>query len=168
MRSRQTYLALFLAVLCSMAGAAQRVPEWWNFDKDPDSWVLARESGELRQGERVYVLKGENPYFWNEMIISGYAKTGGMPDNYIVGFVNELVDNCRPIKVSPIEETPTSVIFEWLGDCRIVGPQVEIRRVAVGPEGVHYLAYAAKPNRLTPDKRQFWLDIIRRATLRQY
>lgn len=167
MKRTRSGLPLLLVLLCGAAWPAQELAEWWDFYRDPDGWTLVRPSSEARQGERVYALKGENAYFWNELVTTGYANPGGLPDNYIIGFVNELSENCRPLKVQGVEQTPTSVIFEWEGDCRIVGPQVEIRRVAIGPKGVHYLAYAAKPNRLTPEKRDYWLNLIRAAKLRQ-
>lgn len=160
------FLCCLLLALACTATRAQQVREWWNLKLDPRAWILNRESAGREQGERVYALQGENAYFWTELVTTGYLTTGALPDDYILGFINDLADNCRPLKVAPIEQTPTSVIFEWEGDCRVVGPQAEIRRVAIRQGSVHYLAYSAKPTRLTLEKKALWLAIIRDATLK--
>ena len=138
----------------------------WSFALDGREWKLVPQNLDAPAGELTYVLPGENAYFWTERITSGYQAAASSPDEYIKAFIEELLDHCRPFKVSPIAQEPASVIFQWEGDCRIAGPQFEYRRVMPGKNGIHYLAYSAKPNRLTPEKKEAWLAVIRNATLK--
>ena len=163
----RSFAPCILLSLCLVAlpTAAQEPPERWQFSFDAREWKPVRQSVDAPSGESTYVLPGENAYFWTEQITSGYKSVASNPDEYITAFIQNLLERCRPLKVSPVEQTPTSVIFQWEGDCRIVGPQFEYRRVVAGRSGVHYLAYSAKPARLTPEKKEAWLAVLRNATL---
>jgi hypothetical protein len=58
------------------------------------------------------------------------------------------------------------VLIQWEGNCRVIGPHFEFRRVTVAKDGIHFIAYAAKPNRLSEPRKEAWLAIIRGATLK--
>lgn len=165
MRASALCLLLLLELAAPAAGALEPV-ERWQFSFDAREWKPVRQSIDAPPGENTYVLPGENAYFWTEQITSGYKGVATAPDEYIAEFIQNLLERCRPLKVSPVEQTPTSVIFQWEGDCRIVGPQFEYRRVVAGRNGVHYLAYSAKPARLTPEKKAAWLAVLRNAMLK--
>lgn len=166
MSTHKTIATVCLWLAAAAPAIAQETTERWNFPLDGREWKLVQPGADARPGERVYVRPGENAYFWSERIASGHQAGGSGPDDYIVGFVEDLIENCRPLKVSPVVQEPTSVIFQWEGDCRIVGPQFEYRRVVAATDGIHYLAYSAKPNRLTPGKQASWLAIIRAAQIK--
>ena len=82
------------------------------------------------------------------------------------GFVEYLNENCRPFKMKPLEQKEQTVLLQWEGDCRITGEQFEYRRVQVAADGVHFLAYATKMNRLSAAKREAWLNIVGGAKLK--
>ena len=160
------HVVLLLLCLAALPGAAQAPPERWRFTLGDGEWKLVQPDMDAPAGEQIYVRPGENAYFWTERITSGYKVGGASLDDYAKAFTDELLERCRPLKVSPVMHSPASVIFQWEGDCRVVGPQFEYRRVASVRSGVHYLAYASKPSRLTPEKKEAWLAVIRNATLK--
>lgn len=145
---------------------AQGPQEHWSFALDGREWKLVPQNVDAPAGERTFVLPGENAYFWTERVTTGYKLGTSSPEEHAKAFIEELLERCRPLKVTPIVQEPASVVLQWEGDCRIVGPQFEYRRLAPGKNGIHYLAYSAKPNRLTPEKKEAWLATIRNATLK--
>lgn len=160
-------LLCLLPLAVSLAASAQMPEERWRFALDGREWKLAVSQDMDSQAEElIYVRPGENAYFWTERIVSGHTRNATNLEEYSKAFVEGLLDRCRPFKVSPVAEKPASVIFQWEGDCRISGAQFEYRRVDQSGDGIHYLAYSAKPNRITPEKKETWLTIIRNATLK--
>lgn len=153
---------LALAVLPVLAQTPQR----WDFPFDPRDWKLVAESSAGRLTERIYVAPGENEYFWTERLLVAHQRLAFSPDDYLVGFLEFLDENCRPYRVRPLQQEQTDVLLEWEGDCRITGRQFEYRRVVVAKDGVHVLAYAAKTQRLTEPRRAAWLEILRTARLK--
>ncbi len=160
--------AAFVLGLAMFQAQAQRSPagERWNVPIDPRDWKLVQQEGNERQAERTYVRHGENAYFWNERIVSGFRATGANPEDYIAAYVEELMESCRPLKVKAIDQDAASIIFQWQGDCRIYGPQIEYRRVTLTEDGLHYFAYATKPSRLSEAKREAWLATLRAAKVK--
>ena len=158
--------ALCLLLAASLHAEAQMAEERWRFALDGREWKLVPQDVDAPAGEQTYVRPGENAYFWTERVVSGFQRGAENPEEYVKPFVENLLDRCRPLKVSPLAQIPSSVIFQWEGDCRIVGPQFEYRRVDQAANGIHYLAYSAKPKQLTPEKKEAWLAIIRQASLK--
>lgn len=158
--------ALLNLVLLATAPAWAQAPERWDIPLDPRDWKLVAVNQEGRLTERVYVIPGESEYFWSERIVIGHQRLAYSPDDYITGFVEYLNENCRPFKMKPLEQKEESVLLQWEGDCRITGEQFEYRRVQVAADGVHFLAYAAKLNRLSAAKREAWLNIVGSAKLK--
>lgn len=160
--------AAILFGLVVLTAHAQTPPagERWDVPLDPRDWKLVQHDGNERQSERAYVRHGDNAYFWNERIVSGFRATGANPEDYIAGFVEELMESCRPLKVSALDQDAASILFQWQGDCRIYGPQIEFRRVMLDKGGLHYFAYATKPGRLSDAKKELWLATLRGARLK--
>ena len=160
-------LCRILALLCLFAAPAlAQTPERWDFPLDPRDWKLVAENREGRLTERIYVAPGESEHFWNEKLVMGHQRLAFSPDDYLTSFIEYLNDNCRPYKMKPLEQTQTAVLVQWEGDCRITGEQFEYRRILVAKDGVHFIAFATKLNRLTEPKRQGWLAILRDAKLK--
>lgn len=159
-------IALFSFCLLGTSPAWPQAAERWDIPLDPRDWKLAAVNQEGRLTERVYVVPGESEYFWSERIVIGHQRLAYSPDDYITGFVEYLNENCRPFKMKPLEQKEQSVLVQWEGDCRITGEQFEYRRVQVAADGVHFLAYAAKPNRLSAAKREAWLKAVTGAKLK--
>ncbi len=152
---------------CLPAGAlAQPIAERWDLPLDQRDWKLIAQKSEGRRTERIYVVPGESEYFWSEQIVIGHLRLAYSPDDFLTGFIEDLTERCRPLKMKPIVQEAASVLLQWEGDCRITGPQFEYRRVVVAKDGVHYLAYAAKPNRLSEPKREAWLALLNAAKLK--
>jgi hypothetical protein len=143
-----------------------QTPERWDLPLDRRDWKPVAERQEGRLSERIYVVPGESEYFWSERIVIGHQRQAFSPDDYLTGFIEYLNENCRPYKMKPLHEEEKAVLLQWEGDCRITGAQFEYRRVQVAPDGVHYIAYAAKLNRLSEAKREAWLKQIVGAKLK--
>lgn len=149
-----------LALACFGAGAIAQIAERWDLPLDRRDWKPVAERQEGRLSERVYVVPGESEYFWSERIVIGHQRQAYSPDDYLAGFVEFLNENCRPYKMKPLHQDDKAVLLQWEGDCRITGEQFEYRRIQVAPDGVHFIAYAAKRNRLSEAKREAWLKQI--------
>ncbi|MBM3391992.1 MAG: hypothetical protein FJY34_08485 [Betaproteobacteria bacterium] len=159
-------IRLFALLFATALPAFAQTTERWDIPLDPRDWRLIAENRSGRLTERIYVAPGESEYFWNEKLVIGHQRLSFSPDDYLTGFLDFLSDQCRPYKVTPLKQEPTSVFLQWTGDCRITGPQFEYRRVEVAKDGVHIIAYASKTQRLSEAKRQAWLGILREAKLK--
>ncbi len=142
-------------------------PQRWDISFDPQDWKPVAENREGRLTERIYVAPGESEYFWNEKLTIGHQRLAFSTDDYMTGFLEFIDENCRPYKMTPIEQTKESVFVQWDGDCRVTGQQTEFRRVIVAEDGVHVIAFAAKKSRLSESKRAAWMKIIGEAKLRK-
>jgi len=161
------YVLVFLLLTISHAGHAQETAiEHWDFKLDARKWTLAYRNADARETAHMYVLEGENTYFWNELVSSYHYKVTTTPDEHVMAFIQDLSERCIPLKVNPMGNGPNSVILQWEGDCRVTGPQFEIRRVDSNTSGFDHLVYSAKTTRVTQEKKEAWLAIIQAAKLK--
>ncbi len=158
---------VFLALaIPHVVNAQETAVEHWDFKPDTRKWTLAYRNADAHEAARMYVLEGENTYFWNELVSSYHYKVTTTPDEHVMAFIQDLSERCIPLKVNPMGNGPNSVILQWEGDCRVTGPQFEIRRIDSNASGFDHLVYSAKTTRVTQVKKEAWLAIIQAAKLK--
>jgi hypothetical protein len=146
--------------------AAQEVPERWKFNFDSRRWQLGSQSTDGQQSIRQYILQGDTVEAWNELVTSFYHQGTLPPKAIFENMKNQLSKNCPSLHISVIEESATSILFEWRHKgCGGFPPQHEIKRIAQNSSGVLFLAYVAKTEQLSEERQKSWVSILREATL---
>lgn len=148
------------------ASAAQEVPERWKFNFDSRRWQLGSQSADGEQSIREYILQDETVEAWSELVTSYYHQGNLAPKAIFESIKSQLSKNCSSLRVSIIEESATSILFEWRHEgCGGFPPQHEIKRIAKNSSGVLFLAYVAKTEQLSEERKKSWVSILRNATL---
>jgi hypothetical protein len=63
-----------------------------------------------------------------------------------------------------ISEEPHSVTYEWrIHSCTGQDNQMEISRILQGNDGLHRIAYTEKGDAMTPENRELWMEVLRKA-----
>jgi len=159
--------AAAIVMLLLPAGAVfAQTPADWDIPFDSRDWKLAAERQEGRTTERIYVAPGESEYFWNEKLTVAHQRLAFSPEDYLVGFLQYMSDQCRPYTSKPLVQEANDVLLQWEGNCFVTGEQFEYRRIVAAKDGVHVLAYTVKANRISEPKREAWLNILREAKLK--
>ncbi|HTG31589.1 MAG TPA: hypothetical protein VLB76_01560 [Thermoanaerobaculia bacterium] len=146
--------------------AAQEVPERWKFNFDSRQWQLGSQSTDGQQAIREYIPQRETMEAWSELVTSYYHQGTLPPKAIFENMKSQLSKNCPSLRISIIEESATSILFEWRHKgCGGFPPQHEIKRIAQNSSGVLFLAYVAKTEQLSEERRKSWVSILREATL---
>lgn len=156
---------------CRLAPSFQHtreVPERWNFAFDSRPWQLVYQAANRQNATREYVLIGQTVHDWSELVSSYYA-AGEIPLRaFFEEFRRGLAHDCPSLRVSIIEETADSILFEWRHTgCQGQPAQHEIRRIESVEAGTLMLSFVEKTRELSAEKRATWLAIIKAASVQQ-
>lgn len=143
----------------SPAAAKERYPEPWKVQFDGD-WRLASVSEAHETVSHYYVPSTEVESNWTRLITSQQGPRMRAKDLYDY-FKKATTKDCPSLVVTPISETPDSIVFEW--SCRDQPNQHELRRLASTPKGIFLLSYTKKAAKMSPEERKTWLTILEAA-----
>lgn len=146
---------------------SREVPERWSFAFDSRQWQLGHQAGNPQKAIREYVLTGETVQNWSELVTSFYSAGDVAPRAVFEQFRHEMSRGCPSLRVSIIEESADTMIFEWQHDgCQGYPAQHEIRRISRSKRGVLSLSFVEKARQLAAEKRTTWISILKAATIR--
>lgn len=140
------------------------VPERWNFSFDARQWQLASQSADRQVAVREYILSGQTVQDWSELVRSMYFARDVAPRVFFEQLRGNLSRGCPSLRVSIIDESVDSILFEWQHTgCQGYPPQHEIQRVSRGRTGTLTLSFVEKTRQLSAEKRSTWISIIKAA-----
>lgn len=109
----------------------QEVPERWAFSFDSRQWRVGHQAANRQEEIREYVLNGQTVQDWSELVTSHYFARDIAPRVLFEQFRRQISQGCPSLRVSMIEESSDTIIFEWQRDgCQGFPAQHEIRRIA--------------------------------------
>ncbi len=168
--------SVFLGVLAALlvtgcrstnTGAAREVPERWIFAFDSREWELGDQSADHQTAIREYVLRGQTVQNWSELVTSLYMKGDVALRDQFEQYRRGLSRDCPSLRLSIIDESVQSLIFEWQMDgCEGQPAQHEIRRFTRVKTGILSLSFVEKTRELSAEKRATWISIIKAANVR--
>jgi len=161
-------LAAFLVACATTQGAREHATnELWVFEFDERLWALGYSQAAGDRAIREYVLAGESVENWTELVTTLYAGVSVEPHALYEHFRNDIARDCASLEISVVEETATSVLFEWRHQgCQGIAAQHELHRVVNTGTSTYSLAFVEKTQKLTAEKRGTWLSILRAASIR--
>ena len=135
---------------------------------DGRAWSIGNRQQSGARTITEYVLPGETVDHWSELVTSHVFND---PDHRVplASFVSKirasLETGCSSLVWHTIREDDKTMMFEWHdAGCGGFEPQAELDRVAVGPQGVHRLAYAVYTGKakdaLSAKKRDAWIALL--------
>jgi hypothetical protein len=135
---------------------------------DGRAWSIGNRQQSGSKTITEYVLPGETVDHWSELVTSHVFND---PDHRIplASFVAKirasLENGCSSLVWNTIRQDDKTVIFEWHdAGCGGFEPQAELDRVAVGPQGIHRLAYAVYTSKvkdaLSAKKHDAWITLL--------
>jgi hypothetical protein len=143
------------------------VPERWSFSFDTRQWQLGYQAANRQDAIREYVLHAQTVDNWSELVTSLYFAGDVAPRPLFEQAQHDLSRDCPSLRVSIIEESPETIIFEWQHEgCHGYPAQHEIRRISKGKTGTLTLSFVEKTKQLSAEKRSTWLSIIEAATVK--
>lgn len=144
----------------------QEVPERWGFFFDSGGWHLGYQATDGREAIREYVVQGETVHNWRKLVTSHYYNLDVTPKVFFQRLAQSATQRCPGLKISVIEETPDTIIFEWENgnDCDGQPPQRQLHRISRGRPGVLSLQFAEK-RPYSDENRDLWLSILRNAVV---
>jgi hypothetical protein len=146
------------------AAAPQGSPEVWTFKFDSRPWKLGYQAANGEEAIREYVLQGETVEAWSELVTSHSLARVVEPKAVVESMRALQSKDCPSFRSSILEESATSVVFEWQHKgCRGFPSQHEIRRISRSSRGTLFLAYVAKTEKLSEEQRQAWISILKNA-----
>jgi hypothetical protein len=144
----------------------QEAPERWKFNFDSRQWQLGYQEATNQGAIREYVLQGQTVEAWSELVTSLFVARNDVSIQDLFGNIKDMLSQgCPSLSLSTIEQSASSIIFEWRHKgCQGFPPQHEIKRIVQDRAGILSLAYAAKTEELSEERRRSWISILRNAT----
>ena len=139
------------------------------FEFDGREWTPGFQKREGRLSTEIYVLPGETPKEWTELV-TRVLTLGGQRGANMDGLVKlkkaTLEKDCPIVTFETLALERRSALYEWSRpQCKDQGPQTEIGRFVFGRLGIHLVTYTAKTSRVAPGLRRQWVEALRNAKL---
>jgi hypothetical protein len=167
-----TFAAALMAALVTSCASTQppithALYEPWVFQFDSRHWQLGSQSGDGSRNIREYVLSGQTVDNWSELVTSGYWAVLVSPRSHFEYFRRLMLHDCPAARISVIEESADTILFEWQHDgCGSYPAQHELRRISRCRTGMFVLSFVEKTPQLSAEKRATWISIIKSAHVR--
>jgi hypothetical protein len=144
----------------------REVQECWSFSFDSRQWQLGSQSANPQVAVREYILSGQTVQDWSELVRSMYFARDVAPRVFFEQLRGNLSRGCPSLRVSTIDESIDSILFEWQHTgCQGYPAQHEIQRVSRGKTGTLTLSFVEKTRQLSAEKRSTWISIIKAANV---
>jgi hypothetical protein len=162
------HIALMLVVGLSLLDARAAVADSSAPRFDGRAWSIGNRQQNSSRSITEYVLPGETVDHWSELVTSQVFRDPDhrMPLKFFLSEIRASLERgCSSLVWHTIRQDDESVIFEWHdAGCGGFEAQAELDRVAVGPQGVHRLAYAVYTGKakdaLNAKKRDAWIALL--------
>jgi hypothetical protein len=144
--------------------------EWLSFQFDGRDWKVADRTRTPLMATEVYVLPGETPKEWTELVtvsLSFGAQRGVDMQSIVTLAQKTLEKECPALVWNTLLVEKRDAMFEWSRpNCKKDQPaQTEIVRISFGRLGVHRLTYQAKRQEVAPGLKRKWTEALRSAKL---
>ena len=144
--------------------------EWLAFEFDGRDWKAAERTRSPLIAQEVFVLPGETPKEWTELVTVSLGfggQRGGDLKAVLTQTQKALEKECPAVVWETLLVEKRDALFTWSRpNCKKdQKAQTEIVRISFGRLGVHRIAYQAKRQEIASGLRRQWIDALRNAKL---
>ena len=159
---------LFLGVGCATTQHREEALQWSFKNGHWEPGYTQEIRGKYRIVE--FVPKGESVEDWSELItIQTFANTSGSPEAFINQLKTLREKKCPGSTIwSVIAKDERSMLYEWKAKpCAGWPDQHEISRILYGKWNRWRIAYTAKVQEISTEKRNMWIRSLSKATIKE-
>ncbi len=164
-------LVVVTALVAALIGSSSakepvEAPERWSFRFYGRDWQLGHQAANRQEAVREYVLVGQTVEDWKELVTS-HSYAHGVPLRpYFEQVKAGLSQGCPSLRISVLEESEDTIIYEWQHDgCQGYPAQHQLDRASRSGKRMLVLSFVEKTPQLSPEKRTAWLAILKEATI---
>lgn len=168
-----------IALLLSACATIQHKPADQEFlmgGYEPKEWTVGHHASDQNQHITEFVRPNENIDNWTELLTSQVIRKSpnAEPIDVFVAHINDEHRKLCPgnfkqkvIERSQKEDTEeASIIYEWeMKDCAPNADQHEVAKIIYGKFSIFRLAYVERTKKLSPEKRQKWINNLKEAKI---
>ncbi len=176
---KQFFCIALIVLLISACAPIQHKPSYQEFlmgGFEMKEWTIGNQTSDQNQRVTEFVRPNENIDNWTELLTSQIIRKSSNVEPIDV-FVARIHNEDRKLcpegfeqkVISRGQKTDTeeaSVIYEWeMKNCAPNADQHEVAKIIYGKFSIFRLAYVERTKKLSPEKRQKWINNLKEAKI---